>query len=87
MANTRRPFQKLAIRALPSFEKAYVPQQEVAEKSHLPPRPSIITHRNLLAQLIKHDVLLRYCGAKFFWAWVLLRPLIMCAFFTYFFGE
>jgi len=45
------------------------------------------THRYLLGQLIKRDVLLRYRGAMFGVAWVFLNPLIMLAIFAYVFGQ
>ena len=50
-------------------------------------RTSLITHRYLLGQLIKRDVLLRYRGAMFGVAWVFLNPLIMLAIFAYVFGQ
>ena len=45
------------------------------------------THRYLLGQLIKRDVLLRYRGAMFGVAWVFINPLIMLAIFAYVFGQ
>lgn len=48
---------------------------------------TLITHRYLLSQLIKRDVLLRYRGAMFGVAWVFLNPLIMLAIFAYVFGQ
>jgi lipopolysaccharide transport system permease protein len=50
-------------------------------------RTSLITHRYLLGQLIKRDVLLSYRGAMFGVAWVFLNPLIMLAIFAYVFGQ
>ena len=50
-------------------------------------KASLITHRYLLGQLIKRDVLLRYRGAMFGVAWVFLSPLIMLAIFAYVFGQ
>jgi lipopolysaccharide transport system permease protein len=50
-------------------------------------RTSLISHRYLLGQLIKRDVLLRYRGAMFGVAWVFLNPLIMLAIFAYVFGQ
>ena len=43
--------------------------------------------RYLLGQLVKRDVLLRYRGAMFGVAWMLLSPLFMLAVFAYVFGE
>jgi lipopolysaccharide transport system permease protein len=48
---------------------------------------SLITHRYLLAPLIKRDVLLRHRGAMFGVAWVFLNLLIMLAIFAYVFGQ
>lgn len=50
-------------------------------------KTSLITHRYLLGQLVKRDVLLRYRGAMFGFAWVFLNPLIMLAIFAYVFGQ
>lgn len=50
-------------------------------------KPSLITHRYLLGQLIKRDVLLRYRGAMFGVAWVFLNPLVMLTIFAYVFGQ
>ncbi len=47
----------------------------------------MISHRYLLGQLIKRDVLLRYRGAMFGVLWVLLNPLIMLAIFAFVFGH
>lgn len=45
------------------------------------------SHRYLLSQLIKRDVLLRYRGAMFGVAWIFLNPLIMLAIFAFVFGQ
>lgn len=47
----------------------------------------MITHRYLLGQLIKRDVLLRYRGAMFGLAWMFLSPLLMLAIFAFVFGH
>ncbi len=47
----------------------------------------MISHRYLLGQLVKRDVLLRYRGAMFGVLWVLLNPLIMLAIFAFVFGH
>ena len=47
----------------------------------------MITHRYLLGQLIKRDVLLRYRGAMFGLAWIFLSPLLMLAIFAFVFGH
>jgi lipopolysaccharide transport system permease protein len=62
------------------------PAQEAA-KPTVQARMSLITHRYLLGQLIKRDVLLRYRGAMFGVAWVFLNPLIMLVIFAYVFGQ
>lgn len=49
--------------------------------------PPLLTHRYLLGQLIKRDVLLRYRGAMFGVAWIFLNPLIMLAIFAFVFGQ
>jgi lipopolysaccharide transport system permease protein len=43
-------------------------------------------HRDLLGQLIKRDVLLRYRGAMFGVLWIFLSPLFMLAIFSLVFG-
>ena len=43
--------------------------------------------RDLLGQLVKRDVLLRYRGAYFGVLWVFLNPLIMLAIFSFVFGQ
>lgn len=48
---------------------------------------SLFSHRYLLGQLVKRDVLLRYRGAMFGIAWVFLNPLIMLAIFAFVFGQ
>lgn len=45
------------------------------------------SHRYLLGQLIRRDVLLRYRGAMFGVVWVFLTPLLMLAIFVFVFGE
>lgn len=45
------------------------------------------SHRYLLNQMIKRDVLLRYRGAMFGVAWIFLNPLIMLAIFAFVFGQ
>jgi lipopolysaccharide transport system permease protein len=50
-------------------------------------RTSLITHRYLLGQLIKRDVLLRYRGAMFGVLWIFLSPLLMLAIFAFVFGQ
>lgn len=47
----------------------------------------MISHRYLLGQLVRRDVLLRYRGAMFGVLWVLLNPLIMLAIFAFVFGR
>ena len=47
----------------------------------------IWTHRYLLGQLIKRDVLLRYRGAMFGVLWIFLSPLLMLGIFAYVFGQ
>jgi len=47
----------------------------------------LITHRYLLGQLIKRDVLLRYRGAMFGVAWMFLNPLLMLTIFAFVFGH
>ena len=47
----------------------------------------MITHRYLLGQLIKRDVLLRYRGAMFGLAWIFLSPLLMLTIFAFVFGH
>lgn len=46
-----------------------------------------LSHRYLLGQLIKRDVLLRYRGAYFGLLWIFLNPLIMLAIFSFVFGH
>lgn len=46
-----------------------------------------LSHRYLIVQLIKRDVLLRYRGAMFGLLWVLLNPLIMLAIYAFVFGH
>lgn len=53
----------------------------------MPTTNSIATHRYLLGQLIKRDVLLRYRGAMFGVAWMFLNPLIMLTIFAFVFGQ
>ena len=48
---------------------------------------SIFSHRYLLGQLIKRDVLLRYRGAMFGVLWIFLSPLLMLAIFAFVFGH
>ena len=48
---------------------------------------TLFSHRYLLGQLIKRDVLLRYRGAYFGLLWIFLNPLIMLAIFWYVFGH
>ncbi len=48
---------------------------------------TLSTHRYLIGQLIKRDVLLRYRGAMFGVAWIFLNPLIMLAIFAFVFGQ
>jgi lipopolysaccharide transport system permease protein len=45
------------------------------------------SHRYLLGQLIKRDVLLRYRGAMFGVLWIFLSPLLMLAIFAFVFGQ
>jgi lipopolysaccharide transport system permease protein len=45
------------------------------------------THRYILGQLIKRDVLLRYRGAMFGVLWIFLSPLLMLAIFAFVFGH
>lgn len=47
----------------------------------------LFTHRYLLGQLVKRDVLLRYRGAMFGVAWIFLSPLVMLAIFAFVFGH
>ena len=47
----------------------------------------IWTHRYLLGQLIKRDVLLRYRGAMFGVLWIFLSSLLMLGIFAYVFGQ
>lgn len=47
----------------------------------------LATHRYLLGQLVKRDVLLRYRGAMFGVAWMFLSPLLMLAIFAFIFGH
>lgn len=47
----------------------------------------MISHRYLLGQLVRRDVLLRYRGAMFGVLWVLLNPLIMLTIFAFVFGR
>jgi lipopolysaccharide transport system permease protein len=47
----------------------------------------IWSHRYLLGQLVKRDVLLRYRGAMFGVFWVFLSPLFMLAVFAFVFGQ
>lgn len=51
------------------------------------PAHTSLSHRYLLGQLIKRDVLLRYRGAMFGVAWIFLNPLIMLAIFAFVFGQ
>jgi lipopolysaccharide transport system permease protein len=44
-------------------------------------------HRQLLGQLVKRDVLLRYRGAMFGVLWIFLSPLFMLAVFAFVFGQ
>jgi lipopolysaccharide transport system permease protein len=48
---------------------------------------SLFTHRHLLGELIKRDVLLRYRGAFFGVLWIFLSPLIMLCIFAFVFGQ
>lgn len=48
---------------------------------------ALSTHRYLIGQLIKRDVLLRYRGAMFGVAWIFLNPLIMLTIFSFVFGQ
>ena len=48
---------------------------------------SVWSHRYLLGQLVKRDVLLRYRGAMFGVLWIFLSPLLMLAIFAYVFGQ
>lgn len=47
----------------------------------------LTSHRYLLGQMIKRDVLLRYRGAMFGVVWIFLNPLIMLAIFAFVFGQ
>lgn len=47
----------------------------------------ISSRRNLLFQLVKRDVLLRYRGAMFGVLWIFLSPLIMLTIFAFVFGH
>lgn len=51
------------------------------------PIVAVASHRYLLVQLIKRDVLLRYRGALFGVAWMFLNPLLMLAIFAFIFGH
>lgn len=50
-------------------------------------RLTVFSHRYLLGQLVKRDVLLRYRGAMFGVAWMFLSPLLMLAIFAFVFGQ
>jgi lipopolysaccharide transport system permease protein len=45
------------------------------------------TYRNILGQLVKRDVLLRYRGAMFGVLWIFLSPLLMLTVFAFIFGQ
>lgn len=47
----------------------------------------VYSHRYLLGQLVKRDVLLRYRGAMFGVLWMFLSPLLMLAIFAFVFGH
>ena len=47
----------------------------------------ISCRRDLLFQLVKRDVLLRYRGAMFGVLWIFLSPLLMLAIFAFVFGH
>lgn len=47
----------------------------------------LIVRRDLLFQLVKRDVLLRYRGAMFGVLWIFLSPLLMLAIFAFVFGQ
>ena len=47
----------------------------------------ISCHHDLLFQLVKRDVLLRYRGAMFGVLWIFLSPLLMLAIFAFVFGQ
>ncbi len=48
---------------------------------------SFWSRRDILAQMIKRDVLLRYRGAMFGVLWIFLSPLLMLAIFAFVFGH
>ena len=48
---------------------------------------SLLSHRYLLGQLVKRDVLLRYRGAMFGVLWIFLSPLLMLTIFAFVFGH
>ncbi len=47
----------------------------------------LLSHRYLLGQLVKRDVLLRYRGAMFGVLWIFLSPLLMLGIFAFVFGH
>lgn len=51
------------------------------------PLAQVITHRELLWQLVLRDVLLRYRGAMFGVVWAFIQPLVMLVIYAFVFGQ